>query len=342
MSSNNLELPSVTIVIPVYNVAAYVGRCIDSVIAQTYPNLECIVVDDCGSDNSMDIVRERIANYEGAIDFKILRHEHNRGLSAARNTGTDAASGEYVYFLDSDDLITADCISLLAAPLRAQRVDFVLGNYASGGDKTCFLPVRLPSGLIEENEQIRQSYFRGDWFMMAWNKLVNREYFLRERLYFAEGLLHEDNLWSFQLACTAQSMMVVNQLTHLYLIRGGSITTAKSRKNIDALVRIADEYENFANERNLETLPDVIRYMTSHREALLQNACPYGIKVVWEIYKKYVRRYSFSPATFKLLGPGAKLRYLHHLFPAFFGFMYVWCATKLVTVTLALRRRFAK
>lgn len=337
-SAKSLPLPSVSIVVPVYNVADYVGRCFDSVAAQTYPNLECIFVDDRGADASMKIVRERIAAYRGNVDFKIARHKRNRGLSAARNTGTDAATGEYVYFLDGDDFISSDCIALLAAPLRERRVDFVLGNYASGGDRACFIPVKEPEGFIFGNAEIRARYLRGGWFMMAWNRLVSREFFLRENLRFAEGLLHEDNLWAFQLACVADSMCVVHAPTYVYTIRGASITTAKSRRNLDSLVRIAEEMEIFSRERGLTDDAYVLRFVVSWRENLVFAARPYG--TAWETYRSAVRSRSFSRKTFAALGAAGKLRYLHHLLPAPIGFAYVLVAAQAIRGTAFLKRRF--
>ena len=114
----------VSIIIPVYNVAPYIGDCLQSVMRQTYAgSMECLLVDDCGEDDSMAIVERMIAEYNanlnanlnegGGIQFRILHHERNRGLSAARNTGTFAAVGEYLYYLDSDDEITDDCIEKL-------------------------------------------------------------------------------------------------------------------------------------------------------------------------------------------------------------------------------------
>lgn len=338
----NFPSVSVSIVVPVYNVESFVGRCLDSIFAQTYSPLECIVVDDCGTDASMDIVRERLANYRGNISFKILRHEKNRGLSAARNTGAAAAGGDYVYFLDSDDMITPDCIAQLAAPLRERRVDFVLGNYASGGEHACFLPVRLPTGFLDGNEKIRASYFRSDWFMMAWNKLVSRDFLNREKLQFCEGLLHEDNLWSFQLACTARSMCVVNALTYVYTIRGNSITTAKTRKNLDALARIVNECECFARERGIADAPDVEIFLTQERERLLSAARNYGISATWKIYKTQIRPTGFSLKKFRALSPAWKARYVNHLFPAPLGFAYALFIFKTLAIVARRFRRIAK
>ena len=104
----------VSIIIPVYNVELYILKCLESVAAQTMSEgVECILVDDCGKDNSVRIAEDFIRCYQGNIEFVLLHHEHNGGLSAARNTGVRAAKGEYVYFLDSDDEIMPNCMELL-------------------------------------------------------------------------------------------------------------------------------------------------------------------------------------------------------------------------------------
>ena len=87
----------VSIIIPVYNVSAYIERCVRSVMRQTYSHIECILVDDATQDDSIGQCKQMIAVYQGPIQFLILSHQQNRGLSAARNTATDAATGEYVF-----------------------------------------------------------------------------------------------------------------------------------------------------------------------------------------------------------------------------------------------------
>lgn len=86
----------VSIIVPVYNVAPYIKDCLQSVMRQTYKgSMECLIVDDCGTDESIAIVERMLAEYDGPIYFQILHHDHNRGLSAARNTGTMQATGDY-------------------------------------------------------------------------------------------------------------------------------------------------------------------------------------------------------------------------------------------------------
>lgn len=104
----------VSIIIPVYNVSKYIERCLKSVLGQTWKDLEIILVDDCTPDDSMDIVRGILETSSRSDIVTILKHEKNRGLSAARNTGIRQATGNYLYFLDSDDYLPANGIELLA------------------------------------------------------------------------------------------------------------------------------------------------------------------------------------------------------------------------------------
>ena len=109
-------MKKVSIIIPVYNVVDYIERCWKSVNAQTYSDIELIFVDDCGTDESISKLETLIS--EGSrFPVQIIKHKKNRGLSAARNTGIEASSGDYVYFLDSDDDLVPSCIEELVAPL---------------------------------------------------------------------------------------------------------------------------------------------------------------------------------------------------------------------------------
>ena len=106
---------TVSIIIPVYQVKNYIERCITSVISQSYNHsaIECILVDDCGIDNSIMLAQKCIDNYKGDMQFKIIHNKHNCGLSVSRNNGMEIATGDYLFFLDSDDYI----ISILRSRL---------------------------------------------------------------------------------------------------------------------------------------------------------------------------------------------------------------------------------
>ncbi|MDR0988022.1 MAG: glycosyltransferase [Prevotellaceae bacterium] len=226
----------VSVIIPVYNVSAYIERCIRSVLDQTWQALEVIVVDDCGNDNSMEVAGRVVQSHPRSAAVKFLGHERNRGLSAARNTGVAAASGEYVYFLDSDDYLPPDAIEQLARAAERERPDFVIGNFTIEGSGHSAPALRLPSGTLTGNDAILSSYVRKLWYVMACNKLTRRSFLTSQNITFYERMLHEDDPWTFQLACTAQKMTVVDRVTYVYYIHPGSITTALSRRNLEARV----------------------------------------------------------------------------------------------------------
>ena len=172
----------ISIIIPIYNVEPCVATCLNSVVTQSYRGpLECLLVDDCGTDQSMVVVEQLISDYQGTILFRVLHHSHNRGLSAARNTGMEAATGDYIFFLDSDDVIEKNCIEALVKPLEEEKYDVVVGNIQTIGDekKNSFLRLKLNDGEILRGKEIEETY-RNKWNMVAVNKLY-RSAFIREQ-----------------------------------------------------------------------------------------------------------------------------------------------------------------
>lgn len=249
----------ISIVIPVYKVEPYIVRCIESVLCQTYRHLEVILVDDCSPDRSMELAKGCIEQSPLSKDlsFVYLRHDHNRGLSAARNTGMNAASGDYVFFLDSDDEISTDCIEKLVNPLKEELYDLVVGNIQTIGDDQPhnYLCLKLADGTALRDADIQNTY-RKSWNMMAQNKLYRMDFLQKEGLRFKEGLIHEDELWSLQIACLAQSLRAVSDFTYLYKIRPGSIITKSTEyKKAVAMEVIVTEGVKFLKERKIHSIP---------------------------------------------------------------------------------------
>ena len=171
----------VSIIIPVYNVSDYVEECLQSVAAQTYTDIECIIVDDCGTDDSMQKVERFVADYKGPIAFKILHHEHNRGLSAARNSGMDAATGEYIYFIDSDDYIYPYSIDALVKAIEQQPdIDIAEAYYSST------LPTQFA---LEKGIYNNRLFLRSQWKIQVavWNQLYKRSFFKQSWFTFCRG-----------------------------------------------------------------------------------------------------------------------------------------------------------
>jgi glycosyltransferase involved in cell wall biosynthesis len=213
----------VSIIIPVYNVSAYIERCIKSVMNQTYQDIECILVNDATPDDSIAIAERLVADYKGPVQFKIFNHEHNRGQSAARNTGVDAASGDYLYFIDSDDEITPDCIEKLSRPvLNDPTIEMVEGCYAqvARDSHNNLIERPFPRQQLElaTPKAVKDYFFsKQDEHICAWNKLINRVFFIKNQLYFKESLFWgEDFFWMFHYNRYLSHLYIIPDITYKY------------------------------------------------------------------------------------------------------------------------------
>ena len=219
----------VSIIIPIFNVAQYIEECLRSVMQQTYKGaMECLIIDDCGTDDSIVIAERMINMYDGPIRLYIIHHEHNRGLSAARNTGTMRAKGDYIYYLDSDDEITENCIEkLMAVAIKNPTIEMVQGN-AKLNIEMQPDPIWKQFSIdnAKSNEEVRACFYHKHLIpVTAWNKLIKRSFLMQNQLLFKEGLLWEDSHWLFFLLKYATSVSFVSDVTYLHKRRPGSIVT---------------------------------------------------------------------------------------------------------------------
>ena len=221
---------NISIIIPIYNVSQYVKRCLTSVVNQTtQENIECICVDDCGTDNSMEIVENFVKNTNSkVIKFKLLYHKTNKGLSGARNTGIKNATGNYIYLLDSDDEITPTCIEdFLKIIHQHPQVDLIQGLFIQDSPyMNQFKNKRIPS-YTEDRKYIKEALLDYNAIpICAANKMVRRELIIQHNLFFKEGIIHEDNYWSFFLAKHVQSFACNSKSCYIYFVNPNSIMTA--------------------------------------------------------------------------------------------------------------------
>ena len=217
----------VSVIIPVFNVEAYITECLESVAQQTYQGeMECLIVDDCGTDDSIPIAENFIQSYQGNITFRILHHKHNRGLSAARNTGMEEASGEYVYFLDSDDAIIPETIEVMMKVVSEYPgVEMVQGGIVgiNGQDISDFTKMEIPTYTNDAAWIAKNMFFSLP--VSSWNRLLRREFLLKEKITFHEGIIHEDVPYCYILSLRCRHVGFVKKNTYLFRsLRVGSIT----------------------------------------------------------------------------------------------------------------------
>lgn len=216
-----------------YNVGPYIKDCVSSVMHQTYEGpMECLIVDDCGTDESIPVAERMLLEYDGPIVFRVLHHAFNKGISAARNTGLVTARGDYLFFLDSDDELLADSIkTLVDAVSRDRSIEIVQGNAKTLPDRSPDRFTKSYSQLhVTSNREVRKSYFQYRQFIHnAWNKLIKRSFLLNNHLMFREGIVFEDFLWSFYVLKPLTNVCFVPEITYLYKKHEGSIMTSTDK-----------------------------------------------------------------------------------------------------------------
>lgn len=215
-----------SIIVPFYNVEQYIEECIRSLYDQDIPQeeYEVICVDDCSPDGSRAIV-ERLQG-----EFKTLRlicHERNKKLGGARNTGLREAKGKYVWFVDSDDYVSANCLGKLLRGAEAQDVEMLLFDYAtvSNGKSQQVVYPEIDEKVITGEELLRQVHER--WYVCvptAWNKLYKREFLIQNNLFFTEDVMYEDTDLSLKMLTYLKRIKYMNESAYNYRQNAQSIT----------------------------------------------------------------------------------------------------------------------
>lgn len=229
----------ISIVIPTYNVAPYVVECLDSVAAQTYRGkIECIIVDDCSTDDTREVINDWFINYRGGITFRFINLPKNGGLANARNEGMKFVNGDYLLFIDSDDAISPDCLEILTTPIHLHpRVDLVYGGMMVMGGPPV-IQENLPLYTTDRHWLIRETMFCGGYLRpSAWGKLIKFSLLTSHDIKFIEGIIHEDVSFSCQISQFATSASFCPQPIYYYRThRQGSIITL-APKNQDYAFR---------------------------------------------------------------------------------------------------------
>lgn len=250
-----------SIIIPVYNVRSFITPCLESIQALPADQVELLLIDDLGNDKSMRIAKKLL---EGRDNVVFLEHEQNRGLSAARNTGLDAASGDYILFLDSDDMLVADAALSLAKYAKDNRLDILQGDYLAFEDGQ--IPViQVDSGVFSgllQGEAAITFLMEGDAYEpMVWQRLYRREFMLAGGLQMEEGMLFEDELFSVQAFMQARRVEIQPKSFYLYRQRSGSImdSFALSSRWCGDYLHIASHMLDLARQAKLPSCDAALR-----------------------------------------------------------------------------------
>lgn len=239
----------VSMIIPVYNVAPYLRRCLDSVLRQTYTNLEILLIDDGSSDGSGAICDE----YAGKDARVCVVHKENGGLSDARNSGLKQAAGEYVSFIDSDDYVADQYVELLLGKLQQYQADVSICGYLEfNGMEALKADENAAEMVFDRKTALENLLYQKYYTTSAWGRLYRRE--LWKDIWFPKGKLYEDLAVIYRVFAKSSKAVYLERRLYYYFQRPGSIIRSFDPKNALDRVDHAKEIMHFIgkNEPSLK------------------------------------------------------------------------------------------
>ena len=269
MSNYGNEL--ISIIVPVYNVEKYLEKCVNSIVNQTYKNLEIILVDDGATDNSGKLC-DKLAKIDNRIK---VYHKENGGLSDARNYGVERATGDYIGFVDSDDYIDSEMYGKLYEAIKKENVDVA----------ECNLKIIYPDReelFTEQNyynvctkQEYLEEYLKIEKiFGSACVRLIKSD--VVKKLKFPVGKLYEDTYYAYDLIEKVDSYVIMNNPYYNYLMRENSITNTKFNPRIFDLIEIVEKfhkttYENYPGLKEAADCRKMYAYFSVLNSILLEE-----------------------------------------------------------------------
>ena len=226
----------ISVIVPIYNVEKYLHKCIDSIINQTYKNLEIILVDDGSPDNCGKICDE----YAKKDDRIKVIHKQNGGLSDARNAGLDNAKGEYISFIDGDDYIAEDMLEVLYNRIYQDNSDMAICNFLCVNEENTEIKelntdMPINDSILSQDEFFEKLCINKYWhYVISWNKLYRKQLFKNIR--FPKGKIHEDEFVIHYIANECKKISSVKKPLYFYVQRENSIMNSEfSVKSLDGV-----------------------------------------------------------------------------------------------------------
>ena len=245
-------MPEISVIVPVYNAAKHIITCIDSLLSQTLPDLEVILIDDHGSDGSIDLVKKHIENHEKKNIFRFFETGVNSGPGEARNIGIKMAAGEYLAFVDSDDWIEPDMYSELYEAAKKQNADLCCCQ-AWQDDALAKKPRVLKLPAVEQGSFIHENkaYFLANYTAYFWTFIYKRDFLYQNKIIFPPEKTAED---SYFIACSilcAKRLSRVDKPLYHYVIHSDSLSRQKNDARCKNRQKVFERLFDFAEKQNL-------------------------------------------------------------------------------------------
>lgn len=255
----DIENPLISIIIPVYNVEKYLVQCLDSVLNQTYNNIEVICVDDGSSDQSPELLHQYQKKHP---NLYVYLQEYNQGQGAARNVGLQRSLGDFILFVDSDDFIEIDTVSYLVKKIQETNVDFIRFNaksFSSEGQLVKENSYSFSQYLTEDKIYSKQEFKNVYLSFMPSPVLYmfKRELFIDNNIAFPTDIIHEDEVFTAMIFLYASNCLYVNKFFYNRRYRTGSTMTEKSEaqteKSYNSYIKIIKIYNKILETSELSS-----------------------------------------------------------------------------------------
>lgn len=245
----------ISVIIPAYNAEAYLGGCLESILAQTVQDIEIIVIDDGSTDRTKDILEEYRKKNE---QIRVITKE-NEGQGIARNVGMEAATGEYLFFADADDTLPKNALSMLSLQLKKEEYDIVCGTYVrinEDGERQR-LSIPCGTGTVAKNGNLseRSRYHAiktKSVFGYVWGKLYRKEFLIKHEIIFDDvrTILLEDTLFNLKAFCKEPRYFFLNVPVYEYYERPFSYTSKKDEQLVGKMLRMLLLYKEYLEKNN--------------------------------------------------------------------------------------------
>lgn len=306
-----IDSGKVSVIIPVYNVENYLKDCLDSVAAQTYNNIEIIIIDDGSTDKSGEICKKYEAEHQ---NIKYI-FQKNQGLSAARNTGLDACTGEYVYCLDSDDFIASNSIEMMVREIEKNGVDIVATGFLIINEERKYKDDKIARA--EFHTATPKEFYLQIISNHACSKLYKRALF--DGIRYPVGQNYEDVATTHKLFYKSNKVSYTEEGFYYYRIRKSAITQTPTEKNITDFIKAYESVKIFYPVQHskdidyylMTVLYNIYSRLSRTDESLKNKYSAYINKEFRKIDSVSLREYLGAPMTLKLYL--YKLGLLHYL-----------------------------
>ena len=238
----------ISVIVPVYKVEQYLSECVNSLLEQSYKDIEIILVDDGSPDKCPQICD----NYAQQNSNILVIHKKNGGLSDARNAGIKAATGDYLYFIDSDDYLdNNNLFSEIVAKIQAKEPDIVVfgakkdvDGIIIGNDISNYSELEQKTAIDTIVNSVKNDHLS----ISACSMFIKRDYILNNDLFFRYGIKSEDIEWGFRLYAYVPDLCYYDRRSYIYRLRGGAITHTIDYQHLITYLSIIEEKINIVSE----------------------------------------------------------------------------------------------